>query len=113
MLTMDSKIVQYIPFFLIPFALSSVFTPLVRFIALKKGLVSYPRADRWHKHPTALLGGIGIYLAAIISVFIMGAINKGTLGLFIGATFLFIVGLFDDKFQSRVRFLSGKLPIFP
>ncbi len=98
---MNTKIMQYSIFFLIPFVLSSVFTPLVRFIALKNGLVSYPRVDRWHKHPTAILGGISIYLAAIISASIMGIINKGTLGLFIGATFLFIVGLLDDKYHFR------------
>lgn len=92
---------QYIPFFLIPFALSLVFTPIVRSIALKKGLVSHPRADRWHKHPTAILGGISIYSASIISAFILGIINKNTLGLFIGATFLFIIGLFDDKFHIK------------
>jgi UDP-GlcNAc:undecaprenyl-phosphate GlcNAc-1-phosphate transferase len=31
----------------------------------------------------------------------LGIVNKDTLGLFIGATFLFIVGLFDDKFHIR------------
>lgn len=92
---------QYIAFFLMPFALSSVFTPLVRCIALKNGLVSYPRADRWHKYPTAILGGIGIYLATMISAFVLGIINKDMLGLFIGATFLFIVGLLDDKIGFR------------
>src|SRR4030042_1595820 len=92
---MDIKIAQYLLIFFIPFALSSVFTPLVRFIAIKNGLVAYPRADRWHKHPTAILGGISIYAASMISAFILGIINKNTLGLFIGATFLFIIVLFD------------------
>jgi len=98
---MDIRIMQYALFFLIPFTLSSVFTPLVRFIALKKGLVSYPRVDRWHKHPIAILGGISIYLASVISAIMLGIVNKGTLGLFIGATFLFVVGLLDDKFHIR------------
>jgi len=92
---------QYLPYFLTSFILSAVFTPLVRLIALKRSLVSYPRVDRWHKHPTAILGGISIYLASISPAFILGIINKNTLGLFIGATFLFIVGLLDDKFDFR------------
>lgn len=98
---MDNKLTQYLLFFFIPLALSSAFTPLVRFFAVRNDLVSYPRADRWHKHPTAILGGIGIYSASIISAFMLGAINKSSLGLFIGATFLFIVGLFDDRFHIR------------
>jgi len=99
--TMDINITQYLLLFFIPFALSSVFTPFIRFIAIKNSLVSYPRADRWHKHPIAILGGISIYLASVISAIILGIINKDTLGLFIGATFLFIVGLLDDKYHFR------------
>ena len=90
---------QYILFFLVPFVLSLALTPIVRQIALKNGLVSYPRPDRWHKRPTALLGGISIYLASVISAFIFGLINKNAWGLFLGATFLFIIGLADDKFH--------------
>jgi len=90
---------QYIPFFLVPFVLSLALTPIVRQIALKNGLVSYPRPDRWHKRPTALLGGISIYLASVASSFFLGLINKNAWGLFLGATFLFIVGLADDKFH--------------
>jgi len=98
---MDAKIIQYLPFFLIPFVLSLACTPVVRNIASKKGLVSYPRADRWHKNPTAMLGGVSIYTASLISAFILGVIDKHSTGLFIGATFLFIVGLLDDKFHFK------------
>jgi len=93
---------QYAPFFLISFALTLLFTPLVRIIAVKWGLVSHPRADRWHKKPTAILGGVGIYLSSFIAALFVtnissGFTNKNVLGLFLGATFLFIVGLIDDK----------------
>ncbi|MDD4979838.1 MAG: hypothetical protein PHC54_01000 [Candidatus Omnitrophica bacterium] len=92
---------QYLTLFLIPFILSLVLTPTVRHIAIKNGLVVQPRSDRWHKYPTAILGGISIYLASMISAFALGIINKDTLGLFIGATFLFVVGLLDDKYHIR------------
>jgi UDP-GlcNAc:undecaprenyl-phosphate GlcNAc-1-phosphate transferase len=96
---MDIKIIKYIPFFLVPFALGLIFTPIVRIIAIKIGLVSHPRTDRWHKHPTALLGGTGIYLAAVFSALLLGLTSKGAIGLFLGATFLFLVGLLDDAFH--------------
>lgn len=109
---------HYILFFLVPFVLSLCFTPVVRFFAIRNGLVSYPRTDRWHKHPTPVFGGISIYLASVISAFILGVFNKNTLALFIGATFLFIVGLFDDKFHMRpytklfLQIVSGCIAIF-
>jgi len=92
---------HYLQLFIVPFILSLVFTPLVRILALKKGFVSYPRVDRWHKHPTALLGGISIYLASTIPAFFIKIPDKRILGLIIGATFLFGVGLADDKFHFK------------
>lgn len=87
--------IYYSVFFLVPFILSLALTPIVRRIAVKRGLISYPRADRWHKHPTAILGGVAIYLSAVF-VFIFLPINKSALGLLAGGTFLFAVGFIDD-----------------
>ena len=82
----DQKNLQYVVFFLTPFVLSLSFTPLVRKIAIKCGLISFPRADRWHKNPTALLGGAGIYVAFLISACLLNIWNKDVLGLFFGST---------------------------
>ena len=87
----------HISYFGVPFILALLLTPLVRRFALRHNLVSHPRPDRWHKQPTALLGGVGIYFAFLISVFYLGTFNRNALGLIIGGTFLFIVGLLDDR----------------
>jgi len=84
-------------YFFLAFAISLALTPVVRICALKNNLISFPRADRWHKHPTALLGGVSIYLATILTACIIPVHNKYVLGLFLGGTVLFIVGLIDDK----------------
>ena len=90
----------YILYFIIPFGISLALTPVVRLFALRNGFVAYPRADRWHKNPTAVIGGSAIFLAVIISVLVLPGIkDRLTLGLLIGATFLFLVGLADDKFH--------------
>ncbi|MCX5694983.1 MAG: hypothetical protein NT014_07720 [Candidatus Omnitrophica bacterium] len=88
---------QYTLFLLIPFVLSLIFTPIVRKLAFKIGMIAMPRVDRWHKQPTALLGGISIYLACIFSALFLGIRTHAAVGLFLGATFLFIFGLIDDK----------------
>ncbi len=96
---MDTNNLYYVLLFFVPFALSLIFTPIVRIIAVRHGLVSHPRPDRWHKKPTALLGGVSIYLAAAAPFLYLGLKDRHGLGLFLGATFLFIVGLLDDKFR--------------
>lgn len=110
---------QYSIYFLASFLLSLIITPLVRQIAIKGGLVSYPRADRWHKKPTALLGGAGIYLASACTIaFLRHGATGPELGLFLGSTFLFAVGLIDDKFRIApytklyMQIISGCIAIF-
>lgn len=108
----------YILYLLIPFIISLALTPLVRLFAVKNRMIAYPRADRWHKNPTALLGGIAIYLASIITFFIFGLFGKNFWGLFAGATFLFIVGLIDDKIKLApytklfAQIIAGCLVVF-
>ena len=96
---MNRTAFDYFSYFFLSFVLSLFLTPIVRSLAFKIGMISYPRPDRWHKNPTALLGGISIYLASLISMLVFGLVNKNVLVLLIGATVLFIVGLFDDKFH--------------
>jgi len=43
------------------FAGTLVLTPVVRALARRRGVVARPKSDRWHKKPTALLGGGAIF----------------------------------------------------
>lgn len=88
---------EYFYIFLVPLILSAALTPLVRLFAIKTGAISYPRADRWHKKPTAMLGGIGIYISCITAVVLFVKLDRQVLGILSGATFLFLVGLIDDR----------------
>jgi UDP-GlcNAc:undecaprenyl-phosphate GlcNAc-1-phosphate transferase len=98
--------------FCIALGICAVLTPLVRRLALAKGWMARPSRDRWHKKPTALMGGIAIFasIAAVLLAYvdlpsvwqsittpannIRFSILSGTI--FIGAAFLFALGLFDD-----------------
>jgi UDP-GlcNAc:undecaprenyl-phosphate GlcNAc-1-phosphate transferase len=85
----------------------SVGTPLVRRLALKTGFIALPKADRAHTEPTALMGGLAIYTAAIIALIVISvfttmlARNTFRLGEFftilIGASIMAAVGLWDDR----------------
>ena len=45
----------------VAFAATLAFTPVVRSLARRWGMVTRPRADRWAKKPTALLGGVAVF----------------------------------------------------
>jgi UDP-GlcNAc:undecaprenyl-phosphate GlcNAc-1-phosphate transferase len=83
------------------FALALVLTPVVRVLARSIGMVAKPKMDRWHKKPTAMLGGVAIWLTVVLSYFIF--IPTTVYGwVIIGAsTFLFLVGLADDLIHTK------------
>ncbi|MBU3981747.1 MAG: undecaprenyl/decaprenyl-phosphate alpha-N-acetylglucosaminyl 1-phosphate transferase, partial [Proteobacteria bacterium] len=94
------------------FFLCLALTPVVRLIAIKKGWIAYPTKDRWHKKPTALLGGVAIYLGIAIPLFFIADFSSilpyiirtsdhtalPSIGavIWIGVTLLFFLGLMDD-----------------
>jgi UDP-GlcNAc:undecaprenyl-phosphate/decaprenyl-phosphate GlcNAc-1-phosphate transferase len=82
---------------------SLVATPTVRMIARKVGMVAKPRADRWHKKPTALMGGVGIFVAFAANVGVQAwRHNMSQGGLLIAcATMMFVLGFVDDLVQLK------------
>src|SRR5262249_43156715 len=81
---------------LLPMALVLVLTPLVRRGALRLGLVSVPRADRWHRQPTTRVGGGAMFVGVgVSSLLILPQVSRGWIVLG-SSTFLFLVGLADD-----------------
>ena len=83
------------------FALALILTPLVRAVARRFGFVAVPKIDRWHKKPTAMLGGVAIWLAVVITAFpFLIQITYGR-QILLASTFLFFVGLIDDLIHIK------------
>lgn len=85
--------------FLLALLLSFVLTPLIIKLSNKYGFIVEPRDDRWHKKPTALLGGIGIFLAFIIPYLIFIPLDRLAIGAILCMSIIFILGLADDIFS--------------
>jgi UDP-GlcNAc:undecaprenyl-phosphate GlcNAc-1-phosphate transferase len=83
------------------FVLAVILTPLVRAAAYRRNIVAKPSVDRWHKRPTALLGGVAIFLAFTAVAVGFGPRSWEWLCVMVGSTFLFVVGLVDDLQQLR------------
>ena len=74
-------------------------TPLVRYAALKLGILDNPSARKIHSAPVPLMGGAAIYVAFIAALALWGErsyINE-VVGIFVGATLVSIVGALDDS----------------
>jgi UDP-GlcNAc:undecaprenyl-phosphate GlcNAc-1-phosphate transferase len=81
--------------------LALVLTPLVRLLARRIGMVAKPKTDRWHKKPTAMLGGVAIWLSVVISYFAFVPRTPYGWVIMAASTFLFLVGLVDDFLHTK------------
>ncbi len=83
------------------FTLAVVLTFVVRVLARRFGYVAQPKLDRWHKKPTAMLGGIAIFITvALAYIFVMPHSKQGWV-IMTASTFLFAVGLIDDLIRIK------------
>ncbi len=62
--------------FVAAFALGLASTLVAREVARRFGLVAHPRADRWHRRPTAMLGGVAIALGFSVPVLAIGTVRE-------------------------------------
>ena len=86
---------------LVSFILALALTPAVRSLAQRKGLVARPKIDRWHKHATATIGGVAIWLS-VVCVYLTLIPHTSYGWVIMGAsTFLFFVGLIDDLIHIK------------
>src|SRR5688572_7715974 len=87
-------------------------TPLVRAFARRIGAVAAPKADRWHSKPTAMMGGVAIFIAVQLALLLFVPLTKEVWVVMGASTALFLVGLVDDflhlkPYQKLVGQLLG------
>lgn len=105
---------------------------LVRFVAQQKGWVAHPSPDRWHQTPTALHGGVSIFVSFATGLLLLmlgfraGLIRIDIsesygdihfqytiLTILLGVVIIFLVGLVDDfvHLKPGVKLLGELLAV--
>ncbi len=76
--------------------LSIVLTKIVRAYARKHNFVAAPKSDRWHKKPTAMLGGSAVFLTTVLMYVLFVPYKQNSTVVLASSVFLYLVGLIDD-----------------
>ena len=76
-------------------------TLAARALATRYGYVAKPKSDRWHKRPTAMLGGLAIYAATVAAYVLFVPTTRASLVVMGASSFLCLVGLIDDLLNIR------------
>jgi UDP-GlcNAc:undecaprenyl-phosphate GlcNAc-1-phosphate transferase len=92
----------YLASFAVALGASAALTPVVGAVARKRGFVARPRADRWHRRPTALFGGVAIFLAFLAGIAPHWRMTANGDELLVAcAAGLFLLGFVDDLAHLR------------
>ena len=83
--------------FLVSLCTTVALTPVVIALARKAGLLDRPAADRFHRVPTPLLGGLGILVATALGIYITAPDSAMLSVLILSMALVALVGLWDDK----------------
>ena len=90
--------------------LTALATPLVRALARRVGAVAEPKSDRWHAKPTAMMGGVAIFIGVIGALLLRLNHSRELWVVIGGATALFLLGLVDDFIRLKpYQKLCGQL----
>lgn len=86
--------------YIITFSLAAIFalllTPVAIVLAKKWGVIDHPGDRRVHTVPIPRLGGLAIYISFWLAVLLNTEFTKMVVGLFLGSTIIFVVGIIDD-----------------
>lgn len=93
----------------ISYLLGVFIVPAVIYLSEKKGLMDKPNERKIHDHPVSRLGGVAIWLSAMMTFLLLillsyypyGALLSGIL---LGSTLMFLLGLIDDIYGLNAKF---------
>jgi UDP-GlcNAc:undecaprenyl-phosphate GlcNAc-1-phosphate transferase len=71
-------------------------TPFCRLAAIRFNILDKPDWRKIHDQATPLLGGVAVYIAFAASILLNNIFLPGMMILLIGATLIFLIGLWDD-----------------
>lgn len=81
---------------LLSFGIANISTPIVHWLAHKTGAVDIPKGRKAHDMPTALLGGVAVFIAFAVTVLYNFSFSEELKGVVLGGMLIFAVGLVDD-----------------
>ncbi len=116
---LDNNFILYLLAFFVAFSVSLLLTPYTKTLSKKLNVLAIPNNRSMHVEPKGLLGGIAIFCgfnAGVLLLFLFRPetnevhfddFYKQFIGFLIGGLIIFIVGIFDDKYnmKSKVKLL--------
>ncbi len=92
----DSNLGTYLLIAMMAMAISMAIIPLMMRLAPKIGMIDEPDPRKVHTAPIPRVGGLGIVIGALISMFLWLPFTDLSISIFLGSSILLVFGTWDD-----------------
>ena len=101
-------ITKYIFIFFLSLILSLLFTPIIRLIAKRLGVLDRPSERKIHTHSIPLWGGAAIYFAYVLAIILNLQYSNPLNVIFGGGLIVLLLGVIDDvrSIPATIKFLA-------
>ncbi len=103
--------VDYFPVLAVALAFALTGTPVAKWLASRFGVMDQPNRRKVHIVPTPLLGGLAIYAAFVVALFLFWNTTNlnEVIGIVTGATLMALLGFLDDsgKLHAQIKLVVG------
>lgn len=96
--------IRWLYLVVLSFLISYFLTPFTIQLAIKFNILDYPAERKIHLVPIPRIGGVAVFIAMILSLLRNLQFAKEILGLIIGISMIFIVGILDDIYGLSAIF---------
>jgi UDP-GlcNAc:undecaprenyl-phosphate/decaprenyl-phosphate GlcNAc-1-phosphate transferase len=95
---------------LVASTVSLALTPVMIGLARTWGLLDVPTERKAHDRPTPRIGGVAVYFAFLIAILTNSVFEDWMVGMLVGGTLLFVLGVVDDAVELPASLkLGGQL----
>ena len=103
MLSVNMSSISQAWWFVVAFVMAAAFVVALIGPAKRLGLVDHPAGRKAHEVPTVLVGGLAIFLSALVTQFLAGLLMEQSASLLIALLVVVGIGLADDAHEIGYR----------
>ena len=100
---MNDKIILVLKIVILVMIVTSLFFPIVRWIAKHVGALDYPNERKVHKQPMPLLGGLMMFFGFLFGYMFFAPQNTQMLSILIAGFIVILTGMIDDIKPLKAR----------
>jgi UDP-GlcNAc:undecaprenyl-phosphate/decaprenyl-phosphate GlcNAc-1-phosphate transferase len=89
---------------ILAFCFTALLMPILNWIAVRTGSVDRPSARKIHARPIPMLGGVGVYIGVIATLWLCAPKDRALPLMMLASSLVMLLGVLDDRLDLHSRY---------